>query len=585
MEDLRDPTAQSIMMVQTSESRDTFGDVESGTAAPGLLHSELVGNIGALYIEGTGGLTRRETYAPPSVGARKQLTANVLIGGAKEAVQEMDSGIWDMMHALELGNDRQLFSSSGNSLAHVDLFQTTRALDEDTEYEEESVGNLHRSPSDELQGTYKMYQINDSDDGGSAVIAADSVSNGLDGGAKQRRKGLSKKESRDRDKGGLSDVLQPVTVVNFAIHRFEVPIVRLETVPTSTGVPASTVVLSSTGVLSSTASSNNNSKRGGLDESVGTQTSVDLGDKSLANQIVEPNDRRASGASILNDDARDETLRADQSTVDNRIRKLCVEIQNLTANEQSAISEFCMKSQSQSKRSSRCTSPYSPDGVDGKLSHDEDKFEDEGDGLDSPHAREAYRDIVEITSVRSAERANRNRRKSGNHGEYNGVGAGWLRGSSVRKSKSERSSPRTSRLMNAEEFPIGERSLHSADGSPTRQYFAINSPELELLPLRSSSPCVNRASVSKGQGQFHASSSRNGRRTLHSSTLSVGHAENDARSMATTMDSSLGNLYDESLEVIEFERFTDWMGELPGALQNVPLSSISIPGLLGSPSY
>ena len=93
--------------------------------------------------------------------------------------------------------------------------------------------------------------------------------------------------------------------------------------------------------------------------------------------------------------------------------------------------------------------------------------------------------------------------------------------------------------------------------------FSIDGPSLSgdvtPVPLRTSSPRVGGGS----QGGYLQ--------------RGVGGGDSEGESV-TTLDSSQGRLHEGGEETIEFERFADWMRDLPPALHSVPLSHLCIPG-------
>lgn len=507
LEDIRDPSAQSFVMVQTTgmrvSSTDSSENRQPDASIPGLEPSspslERIGSSPAMFV-GHDTHWKREMELP-RVG---------MIGRNMELSQhpaEMDSGIWDMVQALGAGND-----SSG----HVNLFNSVNDRNDCSEFCTGDNDDLTSNSDSDLKGTYRMYNVL----GGPQ---SDMVETTRHSNVKINTDGGWRKDHG----GGLTDALEPLAVVDFVVHRVEADNDYCEKV------------------------------------------------KSPGSERNHPIDIANKGhVSVDQKNMTEDQLEAREDGKPVQPRKV-----ELQANH---YDNSASGSNTPSTQEEACGPAGNP-GVHANRSSPVKSVSSQGyeraEQLHQAHGKadKTHKDVVEITSVRLARHSTRRRTA----GRYKYWRESHMRS---RKAKSADTSPRCSSLIDVGLEPRGlSAGVGSLSLARSSEFLDNQSPERDTYSKLSDQ-------FSKGTGvvQHHHISSpcdswpnfgRSSR--IGSGNLPVGSldwlGDSSLPSMGRAPSAPCLDLYTEP-ELTDFEKFPDWMRDLPEALHTVPLSSLSIPG-------
>lgn len=539
-EDLRDPTSQSLVMVNTNEivrngegkssksnengeisngavDEENVGVVSSTPVHKFCNNSEIVSSRGALFVEDSSGRLKRE-FLHSSFGASHPTGKS----------QEVDSGIWDMMQTLDASGNTQILSEceSGHAEFRGDLVE-----------EQISSPEFYSASSVDLKGTYKMFQFPDQLLDASLSTSKESC---LDSFQEERSLKVNESDTGSGE-GGLSDALKPATAVNFVIHRVETEMVRLEAVEDG-------------------QSSEKSSKKERIpkrrDRAGSARSSDRRRTKSLKSRRVSKVGSSQSCHRCRTKAKDDQKNRQEveipnaesglqDGTTDEALLRLHTDIRSLTE-----------------PRGNRCSCCEA-------LLQRGPRFDDE----DLEPEQELYEDVIKVTSL-NIDRSDFSTGSSHNLREIGRQSHPWEIVVPPRRSQSERSSPLSSLAdirswshKNTKHSLEKKRvtAAHSANVSPTRKSLPLSSPVNGVAPCQfptAETPVISWSSelpgaIPRGRG-------------------SVGWGS-DHWSAGTTDSLSTMNILCEP-EQQQFEKFPDWMKKLRVELHAVPLSEVCIPG-------
>ena len=520
MEDMRDPGGQSLVMVQTDRGSATDGDDKKGMSTRSTAP---VADRAAIYIEDSRGQFRQEFKNLSSL----------------QSLRDADSGVWDMMQALDSGSGNII---PGSDLSRIDLFRHTSSrrssIGENMNYSglvsTEAV-QLERSSKD-LYGTYQSYQIADQTENKPSTIYKTDVDVAV------TRPDTNIESPRSGDRGGLSTVLEPRTVVNFVVHRVEVETVHLEAV----------------------------------DQTIDTAAAGH--EVKHSSNRARSTDRWAKNENVLKcfsngaDSAFSETLMGDDpEMVAGYVRA------KHGSGGQSPTKGRGVHDRSRKDHKVNGNSANSKQSIRRRSS---DLYDD-----DDNITPESYRDIVEITSVHLRRPDSPSSRSIDgdtlttwrSSSDFQEETRRWKKRELAKRSRSERSSPFSSML----DVSSRNRAPPSADtaraGGAMRRSLIVLSPHASPTrkPHYHSTPATN---TSPQHSPYYPLASSPSCETWPRITGDRCGSENFSDWFG---DESSACLSLEQ-EIIDFPRFVDWMKKLPPELQSIPLSSLCIPGKLHS---
>jgi len=517
LEDIRDPSAQSFVMVQAS------GISGSGDADCLLHNSKLIGDQGQTGLQGS-------SLFPPSLGS----TPTMFVGnnmqwkrelelsrpGTVDDAEELshhpanvDSGIWDMVQA---------FGSGDGGTSHVDLFNSVSDRSFANEIPSSEIVKDRGINDAELKGTYRMFSTSGTTQSDLVETARCGNININTGNGAVRR----------RDHGcGLGNALEPIAVVDFVVHRVE----------------ADSCLEKLRGPQFSEGSKVNECN----------QRSVEKEKK-----IVESRDRRK----IVR---VDEPIRLDKNELrvsdpDDGTSGKSVQSTDLSSDEDGVISRQFRTDEDRSV-------PTQPDSG-------RETMMTESDLKASATSDTAHRDIVEITSVRVARRSTK-RRTAGRYKYWRESHLKSRKVKSA--DTSPRCSSLIDVAVDPLGLVSGVGSLslaqssellnnHSAVGvldsepSSRRLYKSENATQHPIV----SSPCSPWQNCDRST-------------RIGSANLSVSSLDWLADGVVPGFDRAPSapslDLYAEP-DFVDFAKFPNWMRDLPEVLHYVPISDLCIPG-------
>lgn len=399
LEDTQNPGAQSLIMVnasdvnssddekrksQTSDADgtkmnrdDTQDDVSFVCSSDFQMNSQRLRGGEGLFVEDSRGCL---TFKP--------ILGSSVHGRSAEKSQEVDSGIWDMMQALESG--RPLF------LPDVETVETN-AIDIAKAFPQAHFtydGSQSQSTS-ELSGTYKAFTISDQLESDASAVEYELQSNEREDGK------FGDAVTSCWNDGGLSDALKPTTVMNFVVHRVEGETMRWERVENAVQMnktPKSKFVKKK---VSHTLRNFDGRNR----RTASLRAARKSGKIQCQTCVKAKTDAYQSTSKEVDDSHYDSDVT--QVTDRNELHKLCSQIQNLTVDGERRVGCGCPEEVEKSRTS------------------------------DDESERERYKDIIEITSLKVDRRPGSSRNLS----EMTRSHKNEIR---RRKSQSERSSPYSS---------------------------------------------------------------------------------------------------------------------------------------------
>lgn len=550
LEDLQDPASQSFVMVDTNEIKQkpvndalyvgkdemhlTDVDSESDSQIPFTpiqkfyANSERLSSQGALFVEDSKGHLKRESFPSANVVAHSQGKA-----------LEVDSGIWDMMQALESGGSTHILPEAETN--HSDCL-------EDSEHS-------CRDSSSDLHGTYRMFTL--SEQSREALPPASKEVNSSFGKDKNKTESCKAKVLTNEGDGGLSDVLKPAAALNFVIHRVESEMSHDETREDSTSADKSFKRDKSMKRKDRTGSLRNLDRMYRRPRSLRVRKIT----KGICQTCQKCKSRSTEGQAKKH--IVDGINNGDEGhqEVDSEFSRLCQDVHNLAHDSVKSTGHRCT-----------CPAPV----------HLMERSAD--DNYDDPEPeQEHYQDVIKVTSLKM----NHSGFSTGSSQNLLELGRRfhpWEIVVPPRRSQSERSSPLSSRndlhtfgQQHTGQAFDGRRSLfvQSANASPTRRSLHISSPVSRSTSKQSatttetpSTPLPDNFTGSSRRGQ--------GSGDWGSSSQWSGATTDSLSTIYATCDPP---------EIQQFEKFPDWMQKLRKELHTVPLSELCIPGIKHSRTH
>lgn len=508
LEDMRDPSAQSFVMVQTSgltvsgagsadnQQRDALCDADATGCEPSSPSLERIGSSPAMFVGHDTHWKREQELSRVGVRGR-----NVELS---QHPADIDSGIWDMVQALGAGGD-----SSG----HVNLFNSVGDGNDSDEIHPGSSMQITDKSESGLKGTYRVFNMS-----------------GGEGGSQPEMVEATRRSSVETSNGGgwrkdhggsLSDALEPIAVVDFVFHRIEADSDQCDKLKVPEGGQDRLVNSANKGSATGDGEKMNQDQLK-MDEDKKPVQSGEVQAKCASRKNVQ-NEQEVSGSGV------------------NPVKSAPVE---------SDSGQACKQTERLSK------------------SHEK--------------AEKMYKDLVEITSVRLARHSTR--RRTGGRYKY------WRESHmKSRKTKSADTSPRCSSMIDVGVEPQEPHGLSTDVGSLS---LAHSSEHLSQSPERDAHSKTSKQ-FSKGNSgiQHHhhhhisspcdswpnfGRSSRMGSGNLSVSSLDW-LADSTVPGLGRAPSAPSLDLYAEP-ELTDFEKFPNWMRDLPEVLHSVPLSRLCIPG-------
>lgn len=551
LEDLKNPSAQSIVMVNANEIQrkldksvvcideaetrlggiSSEGDSQISSSTPNnkfYADSECISSQGALFVEDSMGHLKREYFPVSEEYHRAHSTGNPL---------EVDSGIWDMMQALESGAGAKI----------LPRVETNHSSDYCSDHDQ-----LHMTASVEcpaqapdLHGTYRMFALSQQSRE-TLPAASEKPCTGIckDGSNSEFS---DAKQLMDETGYGLSDALKPAAAANFVIHRVESEMDHQKTKGSDKSLRRDKIV-KRRDRAGSLRNCERTYRRARSLKARKVTKGICVTCKNYNSQNKESQMNRHGSEELLNDRGRQKS--------DGELLRMCQDVHGL------AQDNFELRSRHQ------CTCPVAVCQMERGAAADDDD--------DPGPEQEHYRDVIKLTSLQMNQ-PHFSTVSSQNLTELGRQFHPWEIVVPPRKSQSEQSSPMSSvtdlRTLGQQStarqtFERKQLFIRSANASPTRR------------SLQLSRPAIDHSTRSR-----HSMSTETSSTPLSSESMRIehrGHGSGDWGSglwSCGTLDSlSTITANCDQPELEQFEKYPDWMRKLRRELHYIRLSELCIPG-------